>query len=159
MSAVSMQNSYESSTQLNKIKQMLQNHDQNGKIARQVNQCLIDDGITLELLSNFDDKLMEKTVYSWKLDTFKEKPFIIRGLLVNGFKQLKRPSKNNNYNYNGSKIQNNNKHLSSGDININAILSEKELDMISKLTEFENRVLSKITSFENEATRMSAPPL
>ena len=133
--------STEGSSQLSKIKQILVNHDQNGKIACQVNQCLIDDAITLELLSNFDDKSLEKTVYSWKLDTFKEKPFIICGLLINGFKQLKLPSSVN---------MNNPSNSSTGDVNINTI-SEKESDMMSKLTQFENIILSKIESFNNEA--------
>ena len=149
------------SSQLNKIAHMLQNHDENGKIACQVNQCLIDDGITLELLTNFDEKSMEKTVYSWKLDTFKEKPFIICGLLVNGIKHLKLKSNNNNTSQRTSKDDNQkndaitqgntNANLSNAQININAIVSQEELDMMSKLTQFETIITSKIDSFENDA--------
>ena len=74
--------------QINQISKMLSHHDTDGRLSIQINQCLIDDGITLQLLSNFDDDSLQATIKSWNLDQYHKKPFIIRGLLVNGIKQM-----------------------------------------------------------------------
>ena len=109
--------------QLQQIEKMLGARDENGKIAQQVNQCMIDDGITLELLSQFDEKSSAETIDTWKLDTFDQKLSIIRGLLISGIKKN----------------------------NPKAVLSETELKMMNKLSEYEKTIIDKITLFENES--------
>ena len=43
-------------SQLTKIHQMIQIHDNDYKISRQIDECMIDDGLTLDILSHCDEK-------------------------------------------------------------------------------------------------------
>ena len=52
-------------SQLIQIHEMIQVHDNDHKISQQINQCMIDDGLTLDILSHFDEKALCKTIDSW----------------------------------------------------------------------------------------------
>ena len=119
-------------SQLSKIHQMIQIHDDNHKISQQINQCMIDDALTLDILSHFDEKSLIETIDSWKIDTFGKKMSIIRGLLVSGIRKTTQNNNNNN-------------------TNVQPVLSEKEMKTFEKLTQYENEIMNKIKTFESES--------
>ena len=109
--------------QIKQIQTMLGSHDLDCKISQQINQCIIDTGIPLEVLSQFDEKSLAETIDSWKINTFGKQMFLIRGLLISGIKK------------NTPK----------------AVLSENEIKMMDQLIKFEKIIFNKLESFENES--------
>ena len=87
----------DASSTLSQISNMLSKHDKDGKIAVQIEQCLIKDSLSIDMLTNFDDKSLKQLIDSWKLDTFDEKSFVISGLLISGIKRHKNSNIFNNY--------------------------------------------------------------
>ena len=88
----------EPNSQLLQIHTMLLNHDDDKRISRQVNQFLIDDGLTLELVSHFDEKSLQEMIDSWNINTYDKKAFLIRGLLTSGMKKYRNDVSRNELN-------------------------------------------------------------
>ena len=121
--------SCERTPQMMQIQAMIKVCDPEFKISQQINQCMIDDGLTLEILSFFDEKSLSETIDSWKINTFGKRMSIIRGLLVSGIRH--------------TKIMNN--------CNQQSIVSQAEIRMMEQLVNYENAIIHKINKFENES--------
>lgn len=63
----------EETSQLVKIHGLIKIHDCDYKISYQINQCMIADGLTFEILAYFDERSLSETIDSWKIDTFGKK--------------------------------------------------------------------------------------
>ena len=119
------------SLQLMKIHQMIQSHDNDHKISQQLNQCMIDDGLTVDILSHFDEKSLCQTINSWNINTF-EKKISIRELLICGITKIK---------------QNKNKITKTQTF----MASQTEIKLFKKLTRYEQEIINKISTFEKQS--------
>ena len=125
------------SSQLLQIQSLLLNHDPDCRISRQINQRLIDDTLTLEILSQFDDKSLQEMIDSWNIDTFGKALYLIRGLMISGVKKLR-----NNINTNDS--DKNNKLIET------TVISEREMKMMKQLTNFESKITQAIAQISSK---------
>ena len=132
-------------TDLSRLKYVFRKHESNGSISNQINECLKKDGINLTMLSEFDDYSLKEIIDSWHLNTFNQKPFLIRALLINAIKKL-RSLTNYNVNVNGSA-----KALKSATRNV--VLSETEVKLWKSLQEFEKSIINEIKLFETRMAR------
>ena len=73
-----------------KIRKILSRHDPDGNVSARIGSLLNEDGLSLDLLSDFDEISLEQTIQSWQISSFHKKPHIIRGLLLNAIKQIHR---------------------------------------------------------------------
>lgn len=131
------------SADLRQISSILGKHDTNGAIAQQVDQCLQNDGVTLSLLSDFDDYTLKEMIDSWNLNTFNKKSFLIRGILINGIKRMRN---SHNLNSPSDSTDTNNQTQPIG----TTIMTEKELAMYKSMIEAENMINKIVSNLENE---------
>lgn len=147
--------------QLTLIRNILGHHDADGIIAFQVIECIERDGVTLQLLSEFDDTSLNGLIDSWNLNTFSKNKFLIRGVIINGIKQLRNAgidtSSSSQNTSNTSSTNNNNPSSaasgSSSSVAVSSttnVISEAEMKAYEKLTNYEIRITNKINTFETE---------
>ena len=150
--------------QLVQIRQMLRGHDIDGRISDQIQQSLINDGVTLTILSQFDDLSLQQMIDSWNLNTFDKKSFLIRGLIINGIKNLAKQAhhdKDNNNNHacgSGTRRSsafnalntNRNDNKSLRETRMRTIVSEVEVQMLDNLINYEKLIVKQLENAENE---------
>ena len=151
-----------------KIHSILQSRDRDGLVSKQIEQCLQNDDLTLDLLCEFDDTSLNGVIDSWKIDYSvlpNQKPFIIRGLLINGIKK----SRNNNNNNNNNNINENQSSNSNSNANINinntnntilanknelnhygGMISEMEIKALQILEDYQKLIAKNVNTIENE---------
>ena len=64
------------------IRDILSKHDKSGRIMEQVNEHLEKDQISLKLLTEFGDTSLIQIIDSWNINTFDQKPFLIRASFI-----------------------------------------------------------------------------
>ena len=158
-------------SEIDKIQNILWEHDTNGRISECVYNHLVEDRLTLEKLSNFNDKYLEQTVESWKnIDQLHPKPFLVRGVLIDGIKQMRSPHNSNyNSNYNSDDNDNNDRDMrGQGQAQGQAqgqeqesqqrspqrsvlVVTQEEARKHDKLIKYENTIVNEIDHFENES--------
>ena len=152
--------------QLVQIREMLGGHDVNGRISDQIEQSLINDGVTLTILSQFDDLSLQQMIDSWNLNTFGKKSFLIRGLIVNGIKNLAQQAhhhKDNNNNHghepgtrnsSSSNTWNTNSNIKSiRETRMKTVVSELEVQMMDDLMNYEKLIVKQLENAENESKK------
>ena len=125
-------NSKNQEVELALLEQILKGQDDDGKISSQIATHLEADGISLQMLNEFDDFSLKETIDSWKLNTFNKKPFIIRGILLRGIKKL--------YNTNNNSTTTGQPSISRSKSRLQHVITEKELEMLEKLEKLEKSV-------------------
>ena len=119
--------------ELSKIQKILsKKHDPKGDVGKHICNCLLEDDLTFELLSNFDDKSLQETIESWNIKSIHKKPHIIRGLLINGIKKIQ---------------QENIRAVAPKQI----VLTEKEALKREQLTKLEENITNELKQFENDS--------
>ena len=116
-----------SQDEMNTLQKILGRHDLNGNVAKHICKCLSEDDVTIELLSNFDEKSLQETIESWNIKYIHQKPHIIHGLLINGIKKMKQ-------------------------LNVKSIhiaLTEKEIIKRQQLSKLENTMIHERKQFNN----------
>ena len=124
-----------------KIRKILSRHDPSGNVTSRIGNLLSEDGLTLDLLSDFDEISLEQTIQSWNISSFHKKPHIIRGLLLNAIKQIHR-----------SKLatlndSNNNNNATTTTTNVGhsqVVITQEELKNRQQLKEYEIDVLNEM---------------
>ena len=122
------------------LKRILKGQDDDGKIASQIEKHLETDGISLQMLSEFDDFSLKETIDSWKLNTFDKKPFIIRGILVRGIKKLKNTKNGQSSTPQPQAQTQSQARAQQPESKLQHVVTEKELEMMEKLEKFEKSV-------------------
>ena len=139
------------SEEFRKVKKILSRHDEDNRITMQVISNLEQDGITLDLLCEFDDQSLVGVIDSWVLNTFDKKYFLIRGLLINGIKKLNVrntiPNINNDNVDNKSDEKTEQKNFKDADAK--AKIDEKK--QIKSLNKFLKTINKQLETYENES--------
>lgn len=118
-------------TDLHHIRQILGNHDNNDKISSQIVSCLQNDEISLQTLIEFDDVSLRQMIDSWNIDTYPKKPFLIRGLLIKGIKNLCNSKTDQNH--------------------TETIVTENEIKMMKSMADYKHHISSLMTKIENNS--------
>ena len=116
--------------EINTLREFLGRQDTSGNVIKHIRNCLFEDDLTLELLSNFDDTSLQETIESWNIKYIHKKPHIIRGLLINGIKKIRQLNLKSRY--------------------AGVVLTEKEIIKREQLSKLENTIIHERKQFQND---------
>ena len=108
------------------LHQINDNLDQNGAISKQIHECLQKNGITLKMLSEFDNISVNG----------KELTSALTAILINNIKQLKQTANKTNETDENYTQCDNKQRKKREEIDINGVITETEMKMIESLKKY-----------------------